>query len=166
MTEFGKVAGKKILTKSAEATGDLIGSKIAHKIISLKVKDKPQEIIEEEIIIPQEKRQQVLNDLRLFYNIKMGYNKITNLLGKLDTDEILKFTTTKWIEMFDQSKGTYNKNKHIRFKTNQLRNDLCHFNDAYIVVTGKITATNPGNDDNVHNRKVSLKHSAPFSTAP
>ena len=43
-----------------------------------------------------------------------------------------------------------------------MRNDLCHFNDGYIVVTGKITATNPGNDDNVYNRKVSLKNSAPF----
>ena len=33
-------------------------------------------------------------------------------------------------------------------------------NDAYIVVTGKITVTNPGNDDNVFNRKVSFKNSA------
>ena len=41
-----------------------------------------------------------------------------------------------------------------------MRNDLCDFNDAYIVVTGKITATNPGND--VYNRKVSLENSAPF----
>ena len=32
----------------------------------------------------------------------MGYNKITNLLGKLDKDEIAKFTTIKWIEIFDQ----------------------------------------------------------------
>ena len=92
----------------------------------------------------------------------MGYNKITNLLGKLDKDEIPKFTTIKWIEIFDQSNGTCNKNKDIRFKTNQLRNDLCDFDDAYIVVTGKITATNPGNDDNVYNRKVSLKNSASF----
>ena len=92
----------------------------------------------------------------------MGYNKITNLLGKLDKDEIPKFTTIKWIEIFDQSNGTYNKNKDIRFKTSQLRNDLCDFNNAYIVVTGKITATNPGNDDNVYNRKVYLKNSAPF----
>ena len=75
----------------------------------------------------------------------MRYNKITNLLGKLDTDEISKFTTIKWIEIFDPSNGTYNKNKDFRLKTNQLRNDLCDFNDAYIVVTGKITATNPGN---------------------
>ena len=90
----------------------------------------------------------------------MGYNKITNLVCKLDKDEITKFTTIKWIEIFDQSNGTYDKNKDIRLKTNQLRNDLCDFNDAYIVVTGKITATNPGNDDNMYNmynRKLSFK---------
>ena len=46
----------------------------------------------------------------------MGYNQITNLLGKLDNDEIPKLTTTKWIELFDQSNGTYNPNKGIRFK--------------------------------------------------
>ena len=92
----------------------------------------------------------------------MGYNKITNLLGKLDMDEIRKFTTIKWIEIFDQSNGTYNKNKGIRFKANQLRNYLCDFNDAYIVVTGKSTVRNPGNDDNVYNRKVSVKNSASF----
>ena len=66
-SEFGKIAGKKILTKSADATGNLIGSKIADKITSFKYK--PQEKIEEEpekIIIPPEKRQQILNDLRLF----------------------------------------------------------------------------------------------------
>ena len=36
----------------------------------------------------------------------MGCNKITNLLGKLDKDEVSKFTTIKWIETFDQSNGT------------------------------------------------------------
>ena len=91
----------------------------------------------------------------------MRYNKTTNLLGKLDKDGIPKFTSIKWIEIFDQSNGTYNKNKDIRFNANQLRNDLRDFNDAYIVVTGKITAKNPGND-NQYNRKVSLKNSAPF----
>ena len=43
-----------------------------------------------------------------------------------------------------------------------MRNDLCDFNDAYIIVTGKITSTNPSNDDNVYYRKVSFKNSAPF----
>ena len=37
-SEFGKIAGKKILAKSADATGDLIGSKIADKITSFKSK--------------------------------------------------------------------------------------------------------------------------------
>ena len=85
-------------------------------------------------------------------------DKITSLKFKDKPQEI----TIKWIEIFDQSNRTYNNNKDIRFKTNQLRNDLCDFNDAYIVVTGKITATNPGNDDNVYNRKVFFKNSAPF----
>ena len=79
----------------------------------------------------------------------MRYNKITNLLGKLDKDEIPKFTTIKW-------------NKDIRFKPPQIRDDLCDFNDAYIVVTGKITAKNPGNNIDVFNKKVALKISAPF----
>ena len=33
---------------------------------------------------------------------------------------------------------------------------------AYIIVTGNITATNPGNDDSAYNRKVYLKSFAPF----
>ena len=36
------------------------------------------------------------------------------------------------------------------------------FNDAYIAVTGKITAINPGNNINAYNRKVALKNSASF----
>ena len=91
----------------------------------------------------------------------MGYNKITNLLGKLDKDEIPKFTTIKLIEIFDQSNGTYNPNKDIRFKTPQIRDGLCDFNDAYIVATSKMTATNPGNNINECNKKVPLKNSTP-----
>ena len=64
----------------------------------------------------------------------MGYNKITNLLRKLDKDDIPRFTTTKWIEIFDQSNGTYNPNKDIIFKTPQIRDDLCDFNDAKLLL--------------------------------
>ena len=65
--EFAKTAGKRIVQKSAEAAGDLIGSKIADKITSLgKSKNKEKETSEEkEIIILTEKRQQIINDLRL-----------------------------------------------------------------------------------------------------
>ena len=92
----------------------------------------------------------------------MGYNKIINLLGKLDKDEIPKFTTIKWIEIFDRSNATYNPNKDIRFKTPQITSDLCDFIETYIVVTGTITVANPGNNNDVYNKKVSLKNSAPF----
>ena len=91
----------------------------------------------------------------------MGYDKITNLLGKLDKDDIPKFTSIKWIESFDQSNGNYYPHKDIRFKTPQIRDDLCHFNDVYIVVTGKITAS-PRNNLKEYNKKVALKNSAPF----
>ena len=67
-SEFTKTAGKRIVQKSAKATGDLIGNKIAYKITSLgKSKNKEKETSEEEeIIIPPEKRQQIINDLKLF----------------------------------------------------------------------------------------------------
>ena len=45
----------------------------------------------------------------------MGYGKPINLLGKLDKDDIPKFTSIKWREIFDQSNGAYNSNKDIRF---------------------------------------------------
>ena len=54
--------------KLQEATGDLIGNKIADKITSIgksKEKPKPKEN-PEEIYIPPEKRQQIIDDLRLF----------------------------------------------------------------------------------------------------
>ena len=52
---------KRVVQKTAEATGDLIGNKIADKITSI---GKPKEI--EEIYISPEKRQQIIDDLRLF----------------------------------------------------------------------------------------------------
>ena len=69
--DFAKIAGKKILTKSAEATGDLIGNKIADRITkSSRNKDQKEDdrIMEEtqELIIPAEKREQIIRDLKLF----------------------------------------------------------------------------------------------------
>ena len=54
-------------TKTEEATEDLTGNKIADKITSVdkpKAKEKTKEI--EEIYIPPGKRQQIIDDLRLF----------------------------------------------------------------------------------------------------
>ena len=46
--------------------------------------------------------------------------------------------------MINQKKN-YSINKEIRTKTPMLRSDLCKFGDAYIVVKGEITVTNPDN---------------------
>ena len=81
--EFAKTAGKRIVQKSAETTGDLIGNKIADKITSLgKSKNKEKETSEEEeITIPPEKRQQIINHLRLFYiSYKKGIPKDCKLI--------------------------------------------------------------------------------------
>ena len=62
-----KTAWKRVVQKSAEATGDLIGNKIAEKITSFgKTKSKEKEKEEQETYIPPEKRQQIIDDVRLF----------------------------------------------------------------------------------------------------
>ena len=66
--DAAKIASERVVQKIAEATGDLIGNKKADKITSIgkskekpKLKEKPEEIY----ILP-EKRQQIIDDLRLF----------------------------------------------------------------------------------------------------
>ena len=62
-----KTASKRVVEKTAEAMGDLIRNKIADKITSIgKQKKKKKTNRAEEIHIPPEKRQQIIDDLRLF----------------------------------------------------------------------------------------------------
>ena len=92
----------------------------------------------------------------------MEYQKITNLLGTTP-NEMPRFITKKWVEVHDQSSSAddrYKQNKQTRFKTSMLRSDLCDFSDAYIVVKGTITVTNP--DNNVYDKKLAFKNNAPF----
>ena len=69
--DFAKIAGKKVLTKSAEATEDMISNKIANRITKSSRKKAQKEddrIMEktQELIIPPEKRGQIIRDLKLF----------------------------------------------------------------------------------------------------
>ena len=93
----------------------------------------------------------------------MEYQKITNLLGTT-LDEIPRFITKKWVKVHDQSGSAddrYKPSKQIRFKTSILRSDLCDCSDAYIVVKGDITVTNPGSI--MYDEKLALKSNAPFT---
>ena len=62
--DSAKTASKRVAQKTAEATEDLIGNKIADKITSIGKLKETKKI--EEIYIPPEKRQLIIDDLRLF----------------------------------------------------------------------------------------------------
>ena len=67
--DTAKIASKRVVQKTAEATRDLIGNKIANKITSvgkLKEKEKEKANKPEEIYIRPEKKQQIIDDLKLF----------------------------------------------------------------------------------------------------
>ena len=63
--DAAKTASKRVVQKTAEATGALIGNEIADKITSLgKPKEKTKKV--KEIFIPPEKTQQIIDYLILF----------------------------------------------------------------------------------------------------
>ena len=65
--DTAKTASKRVVQKTAETTGDLVGNKIADQITSLgKTKNEEKENESQEIYIPPEKRQQIIDDIRLF----------------------------------------------------------------------------------------------------
>ena len=76
----------------------------------------------------------------------MEYQKLANLFDSA-SNQPSKFRTRKWIEINDESRGTYTSND-IKFKTTMLRSNLCDYADAYIVVKGTITITGAGDDNN------------------
>ena len=72
--------------------------------------------------------------------------QIANFLDATSADEDLRrFVTKKWIEVYDQWRENYDVSKRIRIKKSMLRSDLCDFNDVYIVVKGDITVGAPNN---------------------
>ena len=75
----------------------------------------------------------------------MEYQKIANLLD-IGSNQPSNFKTRNWVEINDESRGTYSSND-IKFKTTMLRSNLCDYADAYILVKGTITITGAGDDD-------------------
>ena len=68
----------------------------------------------------------------------------------------------------DESRGTYNVNSQIKFKTIMLKCSLCDYSDAYILVKEKITITGVGDDAAARrgdegDRGVAFKNCAPFT---
>ena len=77
-----------------------------------------------------------------------------------------KFRTKNWVDINDESRGTYNANIRIKFKTIILKSILCHYSDACIIVKGTITVNNTaahGAAADKTNKKVIFKNCAPFT---
>ena len=71
-----KTASKRVVQKTTEATGDLIGNEIADKITSFgKRRSKGKKEERQETYISPENRQQIIDDLRLFKPYKNGIPK-------------------------------------------------------------------------------------------
>ena len=76
-----------------------------------------------------------------------------------------KFKTKNWVEINDESRGTYNADSQIKFKAGMLKSSLCDYNDAYILVKGTIAVINTAavNADAYNaNKKVIFKICAPI----
>ena len=69
------------------------------------------------------------------------YKKIINLLDST-TNQPSKFGTKNWIELNDDSRGTYYINSQIRFETSMLKSSLCNYSDTCIHIKGTITIPN------------------------
>ena len=95
----------------------------------------------------------------------MEYQKIANLIDDNASNQPSKFRTRSWIEINDESRGAYNVNSQIKFKTTMLKSSLCNYSDAYILVKGTIsvnhTAAQGAAANNTY-KKVIFKNCAPF----
>ena len=87
------------------------------------------------------------------------------------SDNLSKFRTGNWVEINDESRGSY-ANSDIRFKTTMLRSNLCDYADyihTYLLfVKRTITITGAGDDAaarraDERNKGVTFKNCAPFT---
>ena len=95
----------------------------------------------------------------------MEYQKISNLLDNVSSQPS-KFRTRNWIEVNDESRGTYIGNS-IKFKTTMLRSNLCDFSDACKFVKGNITITGAGDNNTARrqderDKSITFKNCTPF----
>ena len=97
----------------------------------------------------------------------MEYQNIANLIDDT-SNQPSKFRTKNWVEINDESRGTYNVNSQIKFKTTMLKSTLCDYSDVYILVKGTITITGAGTDAaarqaDERDKGVAFKNYAPFT---
>ena len=96
----------------------------------------------------------------------MEYQQKKNFVDNM-SNQLFKLRTKNWIETNDQSRGLYNTDSGIRFKTAMLKSSSCDYSDAYILAKGTITITRAAagaatrQADEI-NKCVVFKNCAPF----
>ena len=84
----------------------------------------------------------------------------------MDQINPLNLEQKTWVEINNESRGTYNVNNQIKFKTTMLKSSLYDYSDPYILVKGTIALNNTAAADangNNTNKKVIFKNCAPFT---
>ena len=136
-TDAIKTTLKRAIQKAVEATDDLIGNKIADKITSVSKKFSTEhsknddanteiEVPRKRYISPEEKRQ-IIDELRL---LQQYNNRISKDLLDSKSNQSSEFRTKNWVEINDESRGTYSVNSQINFKTSMLSSSLCDYSGA------------------------------------
>ena len=72
------------------------------------------------------------------------------------------------MEINDDSRGTYNTNSHIKFKTSILKSSLCDYSDSYILLSGTMNVLGARPHDAAvaadrNNKQAIFKNCAPFT---
>ena len=98
----------------------------------------------------------------------MEYQKIANLLDDNKSNQPSKFRAKNWVEINDESRGIYNVNSQIKFKTTMLKSSLCDYSVACILVKGTITIAGAGDDAaarqaDERDKGLVFKNCAPFT---
>ena len=57
-----------------------------------------------------------------------------------------KFRTKHWVEINDDSRGNYNTDSQIKFKTSFMKTSLCDSSNEYILLSEPITIAGRGVD--------------------
>ena len=107
-------------------------------------------------IYPNKIKNRIVLKIKTGYKIELLSPETMKLLGSTKKN----VNKDKFHDQSGNAEVRYKPSKQIRFKTSMLRSDLCDFSDAYIVVKGTMTVTNP--DNNAYDKKLAFKINAPF----
>ena len=128
-----KPTSKRVIRKTADAAGDLIGNKIVDrntkvsKILqqnnSESLTNEHGKVIPKRRYISPEERQKIIDDLKFINTIIMEYQKIINLLGNAP-NQPSKFRRKKWVEIKDEARRPNNKYRQIKIKILMLKSSL------------------------------------------